>query len=919
MAKNHALLTGRRPVRDSLGALLVAVVALVLWGGCSARRGSTSLPPSLGKHQPAASFETAGGVSGVPAQMGETAPVAQEDRGPEEEARCGPALGPVSDMVTWARLCRATVRAASRLPEHTARQLLATVTPRRLPTLQTMSSLWLGPRGKPVVEDVVTRAWPGPRATPTPGQARRLSPALWSYVNRATFARTQEDLNQAASALEEAVEAAGVEAVAFLLTEGLLSSQARLRDTPLSTQLVTAESALPERTLASVVPASAKAEPHQDTLATEGCGTLPPGWPALPSSTTDQLLGRDIERLLAPFFSCTSPAAFVALQRRVDMARLVRTLNDWSSVRLGALGPVLPEASGVLNHKRASFLVTTAQEYGVAQAEVFALFVINTAFDKDIEKVLRLLSEDKRVGQTLGQMVAAREQLRRREINLVDYPDRPERFLEDSRRGALEGAGELLTSTPMLQTGPMSGYVARKEQLPPPYRHALDEVESALAKKALEPGNGLLGVLDELTFGVPLGFYHLAAGVGHGVYSLTQGEYEQATRELTPTALMVALYAGGKGSRYLSKARGAPGTSTGAARTLQGLELRLEELKATAERLRRQLGSEGLQELARYLRADPEAALLVAEGGEAGAAALYKARGNVPKAQAWLSEAKSDRPGSSQTRGGAGKSQGGVTSLADDAAGLSREVLETKLLALELEIPGPRLSGNVAVLEKQLSALEKSPPTGATGNPLWSEYLEYSRERLADLRQGTKVKKGRTLEPPLKWEGYQQMRGLWLRGLTFERDMAKLLRDDASLPRAQRRFLQDFEDPRIETYVGVRKPATELRFADVLVIEQKPPPGQPPRVETFSFKSRDFSELKYNALEAQLKADAREALQKYGETLDIRRPGLEGRVNVQRVRLIYEGGELKPRNIDESKAAVEATEDAIPGVEVFFQ
>ena len=74
----------------------------------------------------------------------------------------------------------------------------------------------------------------------------------------------------------------------------------------------------------------------------------------------------------------------------------------------------------------------------------------------------------------------------------------------------------------MFQMGPMLGYAARKQQLPPPYRHALDEVESALAKKALEPGNVLLGVLDELTFGVPLGFYHLAAGVGHGAYSLTQ-------------------------------------------------------------------------------------------------------------------------------------------------------------------------------------------------------------------------------------------------------------------------------------------------------------------------------------------------------------------------------------------------------------
>ncbi|WNG13915.1 hypothetical protein [Cystobacter fuscus] len=118
--------------------------------------------------------------------------------------------------------------------------------------------------------------------------------------------------------------------------------------------------------------------------------------------------------------------------------------------------------------------------------------------------------------------------------------------------------------------------------------------------------------------------------------------------------------------------------------------------------------------------------------------------------------------------------------------------------------------------------------------------------------------------------------------------------------------------------MGVRKLEADLRFADVLVIEQKPIPGQSPRVETFSVKSRDFSRMGYQSLEAQLKADSREALRKYGETLDIRRPGLELRVKVQRVRLIYEGGKLKPLDSD-MKRAVRTTEQKIPGVEVLFQ
>jgi hypothetical protein len=155
--------------------------------------------------------------------------------------------------------------------------------------------------------------------------------------------------------------------------------------------------------------------------------------------------------------------------------------------------------------------------------------------------------------------------------------------------------------------------------------------------------------------------------------------------------------------------------------------------------------------------------------------------------------------------------------------------------------------------------------------------------------------------------------------------MAKLLRDDAALPRAQRRFLQDFNEPRVEAYVGVWKPEAGLRFADVLVIEQKPLPGQPPRVETFSFKSRNLAILEPGPLRAQMVADAREALTYYGETLDIRRPSLQplvlegSEVSVQRVRLIYEGGDLKPKNIDALNTAVGTARKAVPRVEVLFR
>jgi hypothetical protein len=71
--------------------------------------------------------------------------------------------------------------------------------------------------------------------------------------------------------------------------------------------------------------------------------------------------------------------------------------------------------------------------------------------------------------------------------------------------------------------------------------------------------------------------------------------------------------------------------------------------------------------------------------------------------------------------------------------------------------------------------------------------------------------------------------------------------------------------------------------------------------------------------------DAREALQKYGGVLDIRRPSLQSRlhqgseVSIQRVRLVYEGNELKPHNPEDLTAAVDATRSEVPGVEVLVQ
>ncbi len=197
--------------------------------------------------------------------------------------------------------------------------------------------------------------------------------------------------------------------------------------------------------------------------------------------------------------------------------------------------------------------------------------------------------------------------------------------------------------------------------------------------------------------------------------------------------------------------------------------------------------------------------------------------------------------------------------------------------------------------------------------------MDYYERRLGEVEQGT-ASKG-----PLKWEGYERLRGWFARGMAFERDMVKMLREDAAKPRAERRFLGDFDKPRLETQVGVRKPGLGLRYADVLVIEEGVLGGRPRRVETFSFKSRDLALLEEGALRRQVIEDAKEALQKYGGRQDLRRNSLQrsfgaaGEMPVQRVRLVYEGGALKPTRVDNLDAVVTAAEEAVPGVEVLFQ
>ncbi|WP_408891531.1 hypothetical protein ACJ2CR_18910 [Myxococcus faecalis] len=675
------------------------------------------------------------------------------------------------------------------------------------------------------------------------------------------------------------------------------------------------------------------------------CGgkALPLGWPRLDSS----------REVLAPFLACASPAEFVAMQRGVgDMGAVVQSLTAWDAVRLGALGPMDEDASAVLSRKRADFIVTATEKYGVPYAEVFALFVLHSAFDDELREVVQRLARDKQLGDTLGAMAAVREDLKRRGLALEGIPERGEKA-GDVLRGLGRAGRDMLSSTLVSGEARYTELMVRRGQMPPPYQAAIDEVEKALLERHYSPGSISAGAFDSLTFGVPVGFYHLAVGTGHGAYSLAQGKYEQATRELAPAALAVAVYAGGKGARALLESRGG-------LRRPQMPALDVGAMKALMARLEEQLGINAARDLLRYLQASREGGRLAVEWGEAGLLALYEARGNPAKAQAMLMETASRESAQTvATRGSAGKqpvnldlfeqnaevsaaeaqtasresSKAATTSgganreparasarrlqfdnldlFAQDARVGAAEAAKAKLFLAELESSGPRLPKDVKLLKEVAPKLHEPPPGVEKGALLWQEYVAYRKRRLKEIRDGEAVK------GPLKWEGYGGMRAYYARGMAFERTMIAILEADAALPRAQRRWLGDFDQPRIETHVGVSK--ADLRYADVLVIEAKPTPGQPPRVETFSFKSRDLSTWGRDELTVQVNTDASNAMKYYGGTLKIVRDGMRQQAAVNRVRLVYEGGDLLPQKRRLFGDAAEAAQEKIKGVEVLSQ
>jgi hypothetical protein len=216
--------------------------------------------------------------------------------------------------------------------------------------------------------------------------------------------------------------------------------------------------------------------------------------------------------------------------------------------------------------------------------------------------------------------------------------------------------------------------------------------------------------------------------------------------------------------------------------------------------------------------------------------------------------------------------------------------IQSRLVEAEALETGARQTSVLKDLAR-LRPLPERPPAGVNaGEALWRDYVTYWERRFAELPMPEARAAG--LRPPLTWEGYRLFRTRFARAMKFQSDVSALLQEQVEKPHGQRQFLREMARPHINENVGLAHQGSDARtFVDQLAVDEATLESETPRVETFSTKQRDFTRLDNKAVIAQVEADAREALRKYGSTVEVRRPGhplFERKVPVTQVHVVYD-------------------------------
>jgi len=134
-----------------------------------------------------------------------------------EETACRTSSLHVARMADSEKLCRSFVRALAGLPEATAEQAQAMLTPENLALMAATTTLWMGSQAVPIVGQAVDAALVTLGVVLLAAQAGEVAHAIWSYVNLALKARSESELDTAASHLSQALVTVGLNVVALVL------------------------------------------------------------------------------------------------------------------------------------------------------------------------------------------------------------------------------------------------------------------------------------------------------------------------------------------------------------------------------------------------------------------------------------------------------------------------------------------------------------------------------------------------------------------------------------------------------------------------------------------------------------------------------------------------------------------------------
>ncbi|HSP79055.1 MAG TPA: restriction endonuclease fold toxin-2 domain-containing protein [Myxococcaceae bacterium] len=161
-----------------------------------------------------------------------------------EDSLCGSASTPVAQMAASQKLCRGFVLGLQGAPEAMAGEAQALLTPENLATMASLTAVWLGSQGVPILGQAVDAALVTLGVVLLAAQAADLAQALWHYANLATGAQSRAALEAAGAHLARAISVAGINVVTFILTKKVASRLQQPRPPSRSLQPATSSGAL---------------------------------------------------------------------------------------------------------------------------------------------------------------------------------------------------------------------------------------------------------------------------------------------------------------------------------------------------------------------------------------------------------------------------------------------------------------------------------------------------------------------------------------------------------------------------------------------------------------------------------------------------------------------------------------------------